>query len=209
MSAYEINRQQLVGTSCDHGGMCTDGANVFLIAQHNNDSVLYRNNEAIYTFSEQLYGKSGRSGSCVAMGDTLVCFISARKSGDDQNSGWVVQLGGCGISNPSGSTPTPTPLPTTPTDGDIEQLNNEIAALQNQVNSLSKQVSSLSKQVSALTSAPGGVSQSQVEDIAWAKANDAIYASATGTNGFLGGWTWQKALDAAYAFAKDHGLIEE
>jgi hypothetical protein len=214
MSVYEINRKQIVGTSCDHGGMCTDGSNVFLIAQHNNDSILYRNNEPIYTFSEQQYGKSGRSGSCVAVGDTLVCFISARKAGDDQNSGWIVQLSGCGIANPSGSTPTPTPLPTTPaltgpSAGDFQHLTSQVTALQQQVDSLSKQVSSLSKQVSAQPGTAGGLSRAQIEEIAWAKANDAIYASVTGTDGFLGSWTWQKALDAAYAFAKDHGLIKE
>jgi hypothetical protein len=49
------------------------------------------------------------------------------------------------------------------------------------------------------------VTLQQVADLAWTKAHDAIFASAH--DGFLSSWTWQKALDAAFLFCKQRGLV--
>jgi hypothetical protein len=49
------------------------------------------------------------------------------------------------------------------------------------------------------------VSDAHIADIAWTKAHDAIFASAH--DGFLSSWTWQKALDAAFLFCKQRGLV--
>jgi hypothetical protein len=53
---------------------------------------------------------------------------------------------------------------------------------------------------------PAPTTHEQIGAIAWGKANDAIYASAT--SGWLKEWTWQKALDAAFSLLQRHGLVK-
>lgn len=74
-------------------------------------------------------------------------------------------------------------------------------------------VDALTKRVDEIASKMNNVPQSTVSDqhiadIAWAKANDAIYAQLQNPNSPLLSTIWQKAKDAAYGLLRDYGLIK-
>lgn len=76
---------------------------------------------------------------------------------------------------------------------------------------LAGRVATLEQQVRALQQAPkpvAGISQQQVEAIAWSKANDAIWAQLQDGNSPLLVTIWQKAKDAAYATLKQYALLK-
>lgn len=84
------------------------------------------------------------------------------------------------------------------------------AALQARVNTLQNELDSLKNKVSSLSNQPApqpAVSDQHIADIAWAKANDAIYAQTRDANSPLMATIWQKAKDAAFGLLKDYRII--
>lgn len=114
-------------------------------------------------------------------------FITAGMDGDDSHLPCVWQIEGYVWPGPAG--------------GAID------AAARAQLAQLQTAVQALTTRTEAVERRPVGISQQQVEAIAWSKANDALYAQTRDTNSPLAAFIWQKARDAAYALLKETGLI--
>jgi hypothetical protein len=115
-------------------------------------------------------------------------FVTAGMDGDDSHLPCVWQIEGYVWPGPAGGT----------TD----------ATARAQLTQLQTAVQALTTRTEAVERRPVGVSQQQVEAIAWSKANDALYAQTRDANSVLAAFVWQKAKDAAYALLREAGLIK-
>jgi hypothetical protein len=130
-------------------------------------------------------------------GDGILYVVGSRSDTSEFCEAFIVP----GYVRYTSAGPQPVPIPVIAPVVDVE-ARNAAAAASASANTARIEVKKLGERLSGLIVPTA----QQIAEVAWAKANDAIYASANG--GYLAAYIWQKALDAAYAFCKGRGLVQ-